>query len=186
MSAARSWAPSYPIRTARLTLRPHLASDLDDLVIYHSDPEVTRYIPWPVRTREQTREALAMRLGAGSADAEGDWLILAIEHESRVIGEVLLKRVDDAEGAGELGYAIATDMQGRGLASEAARAMLDLAFGEFALRRVVAQIDEPNLASRRMIVRLGFTEYDRTNPDPLRGQSETLVHYSLERGAGSH
>jgi RimJ/RimL family protein N-acetyltransferase len=73
-----AWAPEYPIRTPRLLLRPHLESDLDDLVPFHSDPEVTRYIPWPVRDREQTRVALAARLDKGTADREGDWLILAV------------------------------------------------------------------------------------------------------------
>lgn len=38
---AGTWAPDYPIRTSRLLLRPHLESDLDDLVPFHSDPEVT-------------------------------------------------------------------------------------------------------------------------------------------------
>ena len=186
MSAvAEPWAPSYPIRTARLLLRPHLESDLDDLVPFHSDPEVTRYIPWPVRNRLETRAALLTRLDKGTAAAEGDWLILAVVFaaENRVVGEVLLKRESDAERTGELGYVIAASHQGRGLATEAADAMLGLAFGEFALERVTARIDEPNLASRRMIARLGFTEESRSDPDPLQGDTEVLVHYSLRKDA---
>jgi RimJ/RimL family protein N-acetyltransferase len=186
MSAvAEPWAPSYPIRTPRLLLRPHLETDLDDLVPFHSDPEVTRYIPWPVRSREETRVALLGKLDKGTVTSEGEWLILAIVHaaENRVIGEVLLKRVSDAEGVGELGYALARSHQGQGLASEAAQAMLDLAFGEFGLQRVTARIDEPNEASRRMIARLGFTEESRSDPNPAIGETEVLVHYSLRRGA---
>ena len=67
MSVTEPWAPAYPIRTARLLLRPHLESDLDDLVPFHSDPQVTRYIPWPVRNREETRVALQAKLDKGSA-----------------------------------------------------------------------------------------------------------------------
>ncbi|MHA6693511.1 GNAT family N-acetyltransferase [Homoserinimonas sp. A520] len=188
MSAvAEPWAPTYPIRTERLLLRPHLETDLDDLVLFHSDPEVTRYIPWPVRNRVETRAALLMRLDKGTAAAEGDWLILAIVYapQDRVIGEVLLKREDDTQRIGELGYVIARSHQGQGLATEAARAMLDLAFGEFGLERVTARIDEPNEASRRMIARLGFTEVSRSEPDPGSGETEVLVHYSLPRGAAA-
>jgi RimJ/RimL family protein N-acetyltransferase len=178
------WVPDYPIRTTRLLLRPHLESDLDDLVPFHSDPEVTRYIPWPTRNRDQTRLALAAKLDKGTVRSEGEWLILAIVHtaEDRVIGEVLLKRVSDADGVGELGYALARSHQGLGLASEAARAMLALAFGEFALEKVVARIDEPNTASRAMIARLGFTEFSRVDPNTAAGETEVLVHYSLCSG----
>jgi RimJ/RimL family protein N-acetyltransferase len=166
-------------------LRPHLESDLDDLVPFHSDPEVTRYIPWPVRDREQTRVALAARLDKGTADREGDWLILAVvfAEEDRVIGEALLKRESDADRVGELGYVIARSHQGRGLAAEAAQAMLALAFDEFGLERVIARIDEPNLASRRMIDRLGFTL-----DGPADGEGEdgnVLLRYSITRGAAA-
>ena len=43
-----------PIATERLVLRAHRADDLDDLVAFHSDPEVVRHVPWPVRDREAT------------------------------------------------------------------------------------------------------------------------------------
>lgn len=180
-SAIEPWAPAYPIRTARLLLRPHLETDLDDLVPFHSDPQVTRYIPWPVRSREETRLALRAKLDKGRADQEGDWLILAVVFaaEDRVIGEVLLKRESDAERTGELGYVIAPSHQGLGLASEAAEAMLALAFGTFGLDSVTARIDEPNEASRRMITRLGFTLDGRT--EPAAGSSHPLLHYTLNR-----
>lgn len=186
-TVSRPWAPAYPIRTPRLLLRPHLETDLDDLVVFHSDPEVTRYIPWPVRDRAQTRVALAAKLDKGTATQEGDWLILAIVFaaENRVIGEVLLKRENDEQRLGELGYVIAPSHQGRGLAAEATQAMLALAFGEFGLERVVARIDEPNLASRRLITRLGFTLDGRSEADPARGETEALMNYSLRRGAAA-
>jgi RimJ/RimL family protein N-acetyltransferase len=153
------WAPEYPIVTERLRLRPHRPDDLDDLLAFHSDPEVTRYIPWPVRTREQTRAALAVKLHQGTAQAVGEWLVLAMEEAETgtVIGEVLLKRSDDKRRIGELGYAMRRDRQGKGLASEAVRAMLDLGFGTFGLTRITAAVEAPNTASRRLLERFGFT-----------------------------
>jgi RimJ/RimL family protein N-acetyltransferase len=134
-----------------------------------------------VRNREETRLALQAKLDKGRADKEGDWLILAVVFaaEDRVIGEVLLKRESDAERTGELGYVIAPSHQGMGLASEAAGAILALAFDTFGLESVTARIDEPNEASRRMITRLGFTLDGRSEPDG--DDIHPLLHYTLRK-----
>src|ERR1700712_2062400 len=88
-----SWRIDEPLQTPRLELRLHRMTDLDDLLVFHSDPEVTRYIPWPVRTFDQVQAALETKLRQGVATAVDEWIVLAIEvRESRtVIGEVLLK-----------------------------------------------------------------------------------------------
>ena len=154
------WAPHYPVETERLLLRPHEPGDLDDLMRYHSDPEVVRYIPWPVRTREQTAKALDSRTRQGVVTAPGEWLVLAmvLRASGRVIGEVLLKYDSETDARGELGYAMARDVEGEGYATEAARAMLELAFGEFGLHRVVARLDARNVASARLLRRLGMRQ----------------------------
>lgn len=158
------WRPDLPIRTARLELRPHRSADLDDLLVYHSDPQVVRYIPWPVRDRVQTAAALDSRTRQTAVTAEGQWLVLAIalgaseEQPGRVIGEVLLKLDSTTDARGELGYAMAADVAGRGYATEAAEAMLRLGFEVFGLHRVVARLDARNEASARLLRRLGLRE----------------------------
>lgn len=151
-----TWAPILPLVTERLHLRAHRRTDLDDLLAFHGDPETTRYLPWPVRTRQQTEEALVPKLTQHVVSREGDWLVLAMEERSSgvVIGEVLLKR--EAGTRCELGFVIRRDREGLGLASEAARAMLDLAFNVFEQTTVEAQILRGNDASARMVTRLGF------------------------------
>jgi len=152
------WAPEYPVTTERLLLRPHQHGDLDDLTIYHSDPEVVRYIPWPVRSRAETQAALKKRIEQGSVVEEGQWLVLAISLRSsgRVIGEVLLKYDSESDGRGELAVAIAQDVAGNGYATEAATAMLTLGFEAFDLHRIVANLDARNTASARLLERLGM------------------------------
>ena len=171
------WTFEYPITTARLDLRPHRLDDLDDLVVFHSDPEVTRYIPWPVRTVEQTREALRIKLDRTAARAIGDWIVLAIEERETgtVIGEVLLKRESDREG--EVGYVIRPDRQGKGLAGEAVVAMIELARERFGVDVVHAVIEAPNAASARLLTRLGFVESGREVDDGVE-----LVHFTLGGG----
>lgn len=154
------WAPAYPVMTPRLHLRPHRLGDLDDLLRFHTDPEVVRYIPWPVRTREQTATALEARTRQGVVFEPGQWLVLAMElrSERRVIGEVLLKFDSEPDARGELGYAMARDVEGNGYATEAAAAMLELGFGRFGLHRVVARLDARNGSSARLLRRLGMRQ----------------------------
>ncbi len=129
-SSAAGLFPAYPVRTARLNLRPHRAGDLDDLVEFHGSPEVVRYLPWPVRHRDQTRAVLQTKLGQDALRVPGDWLVLAIElrETGMVVGEVLLKWVSEESRQGELGFAFHAAYQRQGLAAEAARAMLGLGF----------------------------------------------------------
>jgi len=73
------WTPVLPISTPRTRLRAHTPDDLDDLVRFHSDPEVVRYLPWPVRSVDEVRFALLAKVPQHRVDAEGQWLVLAIE-----------------------------------------------------------------------------------------------------------
>jgi RimJ/RimL family protein N-acetyltransferase len=161
------WTFDYPLRTERLLLRPHTLGDLDDLVVFHSDPDVTRYIPWPVRDREQTVDVLTMKLGQASATSPGDWIVLAIEgrRSGRVIGEILLKRKSDTEA--ELGYVLATSAQGKGLITEAATVLLAEAERVLGVTTVDATVKEPNVASARVLARLGFAPIASEDPDLL-------------------
>ena len=151
------WVLDLPLRTERLELREHHADDLDDLLVFHGDPRVTRYTPWPVRDREQTREALDVRIPRTRATAAGDVISLAVVERASgtVIGEALLKRESDT--AAEVGYAIRTDRWGQGLAGEAVGRLLEAAAG-LGVREVRAVVARGNDASVRLLGRLGFTE----------------------------
>ncbi|GIM63624.1 GNAT family protein [uncultured Nocardioides sp.] len=150
-----------PIGTERLLLRPHRMDDLDDLVAFHSDPDVVRYVPWPVRDRAATEEALQVKLTQTELVAHGQWLVLAVELRSTgtVIGEVLLKWASD--GQGEVGFALGREHQGHGYAAEAATAMLRLGFDDLGFHRITAVCIEDNTPSARLLARLGMRQEAR-------------------------
>ena len=170
------WAPELPILTERLELREHRASDVDDMLEFHSDPEVVRYVPWPVRTREQVLEALKPRLTSNRVDKVGDWLNLAIvlRETNKDIGEVLMKCA--AVDEGELGYALHAGYHGKGLAFEATSAMLRLGIEQFGLRRITAELDSRNTASAGLLERLGFTLH-HSYPEEFKGEQTTALEY---------
>lgn len=161
--------PEWPITTPRLLIRPHRRDDLDDLLAFHSDPDVVRYTPWPVRDLEQTRAALEIKLGQAEL-VPGQWLVLAIERRdsSTVVGEVLLKWASEPDRQGELGFALRADQHGQGLAREAAKAVLDLGFAHVGLHRITAICIAENLDSVRLLERLGMR---------LEGRLHHSVHF---------
>jgi RimJ/RimL family protein N-acetyltransferase len=150
------WMLRGEITTSRLTLRAHRPTDLDDVAVFHADPEVTRYIPWPVRSRSQTEAALDVKVRQNVA-RDGDWLVLAIVHsgDQRVIGEALLKRRTPREA--EIGYVLSRQYQGAGYASEAVGALIHEAHRGLGIARLTAVVDGRNAASIRLLLGQGFT-----------------------------
>jgi RimJ/RimL family protein N-acetyltransferase len=174
------WRPRLPLLTERLELRAHNTEDVDDLLVFHSDPEVVRFIPWPVRSREQVAESLAVKITRTAVEQPGEWIVLAMQLRAtgQVIGEVLLKYESDE--VAELGYAVARQFHGLGLASEAASAMLALAFDEFGVNRIVAKFDSRNSASQALLERLGF-RFVRDHHAEFKGELALGFEYELVR-----
>ena len=169
-----------PIETERLVLRAHRMNDLDDLVRFHSDADVVRHVPWPVRDRAATEAALAVKLDQTVLDEQGQWLVLAVELRStgRVIGEVLLKWASDRQG--EIGFAFGREHHGQGYAAEAARALLRLGFDDLGFHRISAVVVEGNSASARLLGRLGFRQEARFVDDVFfKGAWATSLVFAL-------
>jgi RimJ/RimL family protein N-acetyltransferase len=95
-----------------------------------------------------------------SLEAEGESLVLGIElAESReLIGDVMLHWASAEHRSGEIGYVLSPDHSGRGYATEAAHRLLHLAFDDLGLHRVMARVDAENLASARLLTRLGMRQ----------------------------
>lgn len=146
-----------PIRTERLLLRMHRPDDLEPLLAYYSDPDVARYIPWQPWSRTDAEEHLGRRVERSGLGGPDDVLSLVVEHEGRVVGDVVLWPADDTHERGEIGWAFHPAVAGQGFATEAARALVDIAFASYGMRRVFAQMDARNVTSARVCERLGMT-----------------------------
>jgi RimJ/RimL family protein N-acetyltransferase len=135
-------------------LRP---DDLEALHRLQSDPEVCRYMMYEPRTREQVRRVIAdVSTRAFLAD-DGDDLQPAIRaHDGTLLGTLYVKLTSAADAQAELGWLLDPRAQGRGYASEAASAMLDVLFRDAGIHRVHAQLDPRNAASVALCRRLGM------------------------------
>lgn len=154
------FVPDLPILTDRLLLRAFTEDDLDDLHAIQSRPEVTPYIPWDVRTRDEVRVVLKQRLTMDRLTAEGDTILFAAERRDtgRMIGDVNLTWVSEVHRQAEIGFVFHPDEQGRGYARETVAAVLDLALTQVGLHRVFARVDARNTASAGLLRRLGLRQ----------------------------
>lgn len=178
-------APAYPIETERLLLRPvDPERDVEAMHAYRSIPEVCRYVPFVPGTLEEMRERLQNPERVRSvldADAEGQVLNLAIEvrETGAMIGDLVLFWHSDTDRHAEVGYVLHPDHEGHGYATEATRALTDLAF-EAGAHRVSARLDERNPASARLLERLGFRrEATFVESEWFKGEWTTLVVYAV-------
>lgn len=146
------------IRTERLVLRLFRPGDAEDRYAYQCLPEVARYLYRPPLTREGCAESLAARAGGTDWAADGDVLLLAVcrADEPGVVGEVVLTLTHAHARQAEIGWVFHPAYAGRGYATEAAGAVLALAFGELQAHRVSARLDVLNTASARLCERLGM------------------------------
>lgn len=154
-------APTYPIETERLLLRPLTPADVDAVHAYQSLEEVCAYVPYTPRSREEVARRLSdPNVTRAELDTEGQYLFLAIvpKETGAVVGDVLLAWHSAEHRSGEIGYQLHPDHWGRGYATEAAAAALALGFGDLGLHRITARIDADNPASAAVLRRLGMRQ----------------------------
>jgi RimJ/RimL family protein N-acetyltransferase len=149
-------APAYPLTTARLRIRPWEAGDLD---VYHqlrSDSGVARYLYDEPLTREQCQAKLSQL--SSVITGPDTWINLAVEVVASgvVVGDVGLCWRSDVHRQAEVGYTFLPEHRGHGYATEAAAAMVDLAFTGLGAHRVCGRLDARNDASARVLERLGM------------------------------
>jgi len=148
--------PPLPVRTERLVLRYPEPRDAEALFGYYSDPDVARYLLTPPLDRRQAEAEIRRRLPAPAGKERGVNLILVVELDGQLAGDVLLMPKEPSYSEAEVGWTLDPRFAGRGIATEAARAMIDLAFDHYGVHRVTAQLDARNARSAAVCERLGM------------------------------
>jgi ribosomal-protein-alanine N-acetyltransferase len=147
------------LRTPRLELVPLSPDDVEALWPFVSDPELPRMMTWEAHPdREVTRAFLAR---TRSAQLENTSYVWTLRLEGQVCGMIGLHELVRVIGAwrqdrAELGYWIGAAYRDRGLITEAAREVLRFGFQELDLHKINVGCAVENLASRRVIEKLGF------------------------------
>jgi RimJ/RimL family protein N-acetyltransferase len=181
--------------TERLDLRPFAHGDFEALLAIQSRADVARYLYWDPRTAAEVREALDVKIRSTAIFAEGDNLSLAavLRDSGELIGDCSLRWLSAEHRQGEIGFVFHPDHHGRGYATEAAEALLALAFDDLGLHRVVGRLEARNEASARVLERVGMRrEAHLVENEHVKGEWQSEVIYALlqrewvgRRGAAS-
>jgi RimJ/RimL family protein N-acetyltransferase len=175
-----------PLRTERLVLRAMTAADVDDVHAYQSRDDVCRYMTFEPRTREEVAEKVDAFSKALTLTGDGDYWQLAVERTSapgRVIGDVYFTIKSAASANAEIGWTLHPDHTGHGYMTEAASAVLDVAFDTLRLHRVAAVLDPRNTTSAALCRRLGMRAEAHFVEDLwFKGEwGDTGIHAILDR-----
>lgn len=171
------------METERLRLRLWRMEDLEDFYAYAQNPDVGPWAGWkPHGNIEESREILSRWVN----NTDGNDIKLALEDKAtgKAIGSIGIEpdgHRPDMEGCRSLGYVLGKDYWGRGLMTEAVRAVLDYAFQVMKLRLLTITHYPQNLRSKRVIEKMGFV-YEgtlRTATTIYNGEERDLCCYSM-------
>ena len=142
------------LATDRLVLRLPAPSDAEAIFEYGSDPQVTRYMDWP---RHETVETVVEHLGTCAPrweSGEEFYWVITMRPENHAMGGISVR----VRGhAADFGYVLNRRYWGQGIATEAARAVVGWTFTLESVWRVWATCDVDNVASARVLEKIGLS-----------------------------
>lgn len=153
--------PTYLIETDRLLLRPFQLSDVNDFAAICADADVMRYITGP-QNKSKTAQNIKHWIANFERDSFG---LLALLHreDQKLIGFCgLIPQQVDGEACIELGYRLAKDYWGKGLATEAAIAVRNDALDTHGIEHLISIIHQENDASKNVARKVGMKLLKKT------------------------
>jgi ribosomal-protein-alanine N-acetyltransferase len=171
------------LETGRLLLRRMRLDDAEAMFAYASDPEVTRYVLFEThRTVEDSEAFLRLAVEGYERGDFGGWGVV-LKDSGAFVGTCGMDVNYAPEHArAELGYVLSRDHWGRGLMTEAVRAVIRFGFGRMELNRIQARCIAENTASARVMEKAGMT-YEGTlrESEFIKGAYRDMKLYSILR-----
>ena len=142
----------HTLESERLVLRPLTLDDAEALYEFKSDEQTTRYIYEPHQDLTRTLNSMANYY---LKEPIGKYAVV-LKETNKVIG-IFEFRVHEHNKSGEIGYTLDSRYWGHGYMTEAGKRILEFAFNDLQLERVFAEHDTNNVASGKVMQRLGMT-----------------------------
>jgi Acetyltransferases, including N-acetylases of ribosomal proteins len=159
-----------PVFTERLILRRLQEKDIESLIAYRSDPEVARYQSWTEITEDEARTLIQQKQRTPFGIL-GAWvqIAIALRETDALIGDIGVCIDQDGQSA-EIGFTLSGGHQGKGLATEAVRRVIELLFDETDIKRIEGVTDTRNTASIALLQRLGM-KLEKTEGAWFKGET---------------
>ena len=145
------------LETERLTLRVFQPEDIDDFAPIEADPDVMQFYASGPRPREWAERSVRFFMETQEEHGYSPWAVIR-KSDGRFLGFCgLIPQTIEFKDEVEVGYKLAHDVWGQGLATEAARAVREWAFANLPVPRLVSIIDPGNATSLRVAEKNGMT-----------------------------
>lgn len=169
------------LETKRLILRDYRKDDWERVHIYASDLEFSKYELWGPNTEEDTKKFVNdMVLQASTKPRYKFDLAICLKDSDLLIGGCGIRRESELSHVANLGWAINSDFQSKGYATEAAEALLRFGFDQLHLKLIYATCDTRNSASFRVMEKLGMKRVGLLKGDKLqKGHWRDTLRYEL-------
>lgn len=147
----------FPVlSTKRLTLRAPTMKDVPEFQALLSIPEITRFSNWPDAPPKARVERALRWMSKVHASGKGCAWIIEIADSKALAGAIRFNNFEKKWRCGEIGYELHPDYWGKGLMTEAVRAVVDCGHQTFRLNRIDAWTLPGNGASDRVLEKSGF------------------------------
>ena len=172
------------IETERLILRRFVETDAQDMFDnWASHSENLTYVTWnPHLSVEQTRNSIANWVKSYDNPNYYKWAICLKDNPDHVIGDISLVSVDETNSSCEIGYILGMGYWGRGLVTEALKAVLSYCLDEIGFEQVNACYVSLNPASGRVMEKSGMTFW-KIIPDGVKrkGYIADKIYYQIKK-----
>ena len=171
--------PDPPLRHGELTLRRWHTTDVTELVRACGDRDIIRWTPVPAPYTEADAVAFIARSDDLWASGRGVAFAIVGTATGELLGAVQLIR---RNARASVGFWLAPDARGSGVATRAVRLVAEWAFRELGVRRLELATDPRNRPSHRVAERVGFTrEGIRRRALKFRGERRDSLVFALTR-----
>ena len=169
------------LTTERLMLRDFVESDSEAVLAYQQDPLYLRYYEWTSRTEEEVRAFLKIFLNHQQQVPRIKFqFAVTLKSTGQLIGSCGVRRDSPVAREGDMGYELDPKHWGNGYATEAAQAVLDFGFSHMDLQRVSAWCIADNLASARVLEKIGMKlEKRMRNHQYFKGKWWDALSYAI-------
>ncbi len=169
------------LTTDRLILRDFREDDLAAVHEYGSDPEVVRYMPWGPNSEEDTRAFIGRAVTTRLDDPRTTYELAVTQSVGgKLVGGCGIHAISFSNRSAFMGYCLHRDAWGHGYATEAASALLAFGFETLGLHRMAATCDTGNVASARVLEKIGMRREAQFREDTfLRGRWRDSYLYAV-------
>lgn len=178
--------PFPVLTTERLVLREMSMDDTEPYFIIRADEEMNKYIPNPRPKNLEETQAIIERMQSYARDNKSVAWTIADKATNQMLGSMCLWTMQGNDDGWEVGYAILTEHQNKGLMSEALQATVKYGFEVMNLPMIHAYTHKDNASSRRMLEKNGFTrntalEAAQSEVEDMKEEMQYMVIYTLQR-----